>query len=233
MESGPYSAQPILHITKRGGRGLPIVKDDADRYRFLKCLYFLNDANHPTPWERDVDAISAGLHFERPDSWPGDREPYVDILSYCLVENHFHILLQEREEGGAGAYLQSLSNSLTQHFNSRYGGKDSIFGGRPDRRMVESERYLLYAFVYLNIKNTFEMVADSIEQATADFDTYFTQAMEYQFSSLPDVMGKRSSPIIVREIFADAFASPAEFRNFARDQMARYRAFLAEFEDMM
>jgi len=103
----------VLHIVKRGGRGLPIVEDDDDRYRYLKRLYFLNDANHPRGWERDVNAISQELHFQRPDSWNTDRDPYIDILSYHLHENHHHLLIRERKESGVHEFMKSLSASMT------------------------------------------------------------------------------------------------------------------------
>lgn len=88
----------IVQTIKRGGRGMPIVEDQDDRYRYIQSLYFLNDKNHPKTWKLDVDAVGSGLHFQRPDSWPDERDPYVDILSYCLLDNHHHLLLRTSGE---------------------------------------------------------------------------------------------------------------------------------------
>lgn len=219
----------IVHVTKRGGRGLPIVHDDADRYDFVKCLYYLNDANHPRPWRRDVDALGEGLQLKRPEGWPGERSPYVDILSYCLQDNHFHLLLREREDGGTHQFLKSLGASMTQAYNQKYNGSGSIFQGRPQKRFVESGDYLRKLFVYINVKNVFEQTDKSLDKAVEKFEDTFAQALNNPFSSLPDIMDQRSSPIIEKEVFADSFGSPAEFKEFAREQM-NYSVFVQEIE---
>src|SRR5690606_40372877 len=74
MSGKAYQVGSIVHVIKRGSRGLPIVKSNGDRYRFLKLLYFLNDATHPINWERDVDEVQKGLHFNRPKHWAGHRD---------------------------------------------------------------------------------------------------------------------------------------------------------------
>jgi REP element-mobilizing transposase RayT len=215
-----------LHIIKRGGRGLPIVADEDDRWRYLKCLYYLNDRNHPVAWERDVKALGAGLHFQRPESWVGDREPYVDILSYCLMDNHYHLFVHEREEGDVAAFMKSLNASMTQAYNEKKGTDGSIFGGPPKKKFVEDDVYLKFLYVYVNVKNLFERYPEGIQEAIENFDDAWNFALEYDFSSLPDCAGDRASPIVSQDMFRDTFSSTAEFKKFAREQMHRYGQFL-------
>jgi len=210
---------------------MPIVEEAADRWRFLKCLYFLNDANHPTPWERDVDRLGDGLHFNRPDSWVGERKPLVDILAYCLMDNHFHIVLKERQEGGAAAFMKSLASSMTETYNKKYntdGG--SIFGGRPKKRFVETDQYLKFLYVYVNVKNPFERHSEGLSTAINDFDAAFSEILSYPFSSLADCMDERNSPIVSLDMFSTLFASPNDFKEFAREQMHRYQVFLQDVD---
>lgn len=206
-----------VHAIKRGGRGLPIVKDDADRYRFLKCLYFLNDSNHPSPWERDVNAVSSGLHFERPDLWEGEREPLVAIHAYCLMDNHFHLLLEEIREEGIPKFLRSLSRSMTNHFNDRYDGQGSIFQGDPKYRVIEDESYLVNAQLYITVKNPMERFAGGLRAAIADFDAAYEFACSYPFCSLADHIGDRDSPIIHSD--SRSTHTPEDHRELAREFM--------------
>lgn len=216
----------IMHVVKRGSRGLPIVKDDSDRYRYIKCLFYLNDANRPIHWERDVRDIKKGLHFNRPHSWQKERDEFVDILSYCLHDNHHHLMLRARLDDGITRFLQSLGGSMTQVFNKKYGGRGSIFQGKPQKRIVESDEYLKKLYVYINIKNSFERYSKGFDAALNNFDSAFREAKDYPFSSLPDLIGDRNSPIIAKSYFNDLFESPREFQDFARDQMQRYQIFL-------
>lgn len=230
MSKKAYSQGSVVHVIKRGARGMPIVQDNADRYRFLKSLYFLNDTNHPTPWERDVDAISPELHFNRPQGWSGDREPYVDILSYCLLDNHFHLILREREVDGVSLFLKSLCSSMTLHFNERYDGRGSIFQGRPNIRVVNTDRYLKLLFIYVNIKNPFEIQSGGLAAAIRDFTSSWKQACSYPFCSLGTLMRDTKSPIIISDIFEDHFENKDSFQSFAHEQLRQYQLFLEELE---
>jgi hypothetical protein len=217
-----------VHIIKRGGRGMPIVEDDNDRYRFIKALYFLNDVNHPLRWERDVDALGSGLHFQRPDNWPGEREQYVRILSYCLQDNHHHLLLEEVQEGGVANFMKSLSASMTQAYNEKYDTEGTIFQGRPKKKIVETDEYLRLLYVYINVKNPFERYESGLEEAISNFEDVFTAALNYPFSSLPDIMKKRKSPVTATDMFDELFSSPDAFKNFAKEQMQQYEVFLQD-----
>ena len=223
--SSSYHTGSHVHVIKRGGRGLPIVKNDSDRYRFLKCLYFLNDANHPTPWERDVDKVDSGLHFRRPENWSGDRDPLVAIHAYCLLDNHFHLLLEEVHESGIPELLRSLSRSMTNYYNKRYDGRGSIFQGEPKYKIIDSDEYLVNAQLYIAVKNPMEKFAGGLKAAIESFDEAYDFACGYQFCSLADHIGKRNSPILAND---SKSAFPQEghrelAREFMRDGKFRYR----------
>jgi len=215
--SKPFTEGSYVHAIKRGGRGMPIVKDDADRYRFLKCLYFLNDANHPTPWERDVNEISNDLHFQRPDAWGGKRKPLTKIHAYCLVDNHFHVLLQEVDDGGISQFMHDLSSSMTHHFNQRYDAEGSIFSGPPTYRVINDDSYLTNARLYIAVKNAMEMYQGGLEAAFENLGAAYEFALSYPFCSLADHVGKRDSPIITKA--AVSTHSPDEYKKLARDFM--------------
>ena len=58
MRKEPYSVGSIVHIVKRGARGLPITRGESDQWRFLMLLYFLNDSSRREDnWEREVQKI--------------------------------------------------------------------------------------------------------------------------------------------------------------------------------
>jgi len=110
MRREPFSVGSFVHVMKRGARGGPIVRDENDRWRFLKLLHYLNDAKVPRNWERDISGEHIQSGFSRPDHWP-EPEPYVSVLAFCLLDNHFHILAQEKQEDGMSRFMQLASGS--------------------------------------------------------------------------------------------------------------------------
>src|ERR1035437_6659256 len=116
MRIEPYSVGSMVHVIKRGARGMNIVDDEDDKWRFTKTLFLLNDFYNDANWHRET----AHLKFlERPEHWP-KRKPLVRILAWTLLSNHFHLLLQETDEGGIARFMQKLGGSMTLCFNAKY-----------------------------------------------------------------------------------------------------------------
>jgi len=66
MRVEPYSIDSIVHITKRGARGMNIVCDLDDRWRFAKSLFLLNDSHTDPNLHRDMGKLPL---YVRPAHW--------------------------------------------------------------------------------------------------------------------------------------------------------------------
>lgn len=73
----------------------------------------------------------------------------IEILAFCLMPTHFHILLRQRVEGGVSKYMATLLNSFTRFFNSKNKRKGPIFFPRfrsvsvqTDEQMIHTSRYI-------------------------------------------------------------------------------------------
>ncbi len=216
MRKEPFSVGSFVHIVKRGARGGPIVRDDNDRWRFLKLMHYLNDANVPRNWERDISREHILQGFARPPEWP-KANPYVSILAFCLLDNHFHILVQEMQDEGISRYMQRLCTSMSLHSNSKYGERGTLFQSAYLARTVENDVYLQYLSAYIQVKNTFELAPNMHEK---NFDALFSWAQNYPFASLIDYAGKRTAQIIRHSVAQEIFPSFSEFESFARDMVA-------------
>ena len=95
MRVEPYVVGSYVHVLKRGARGLPITRDEKDKWRFVRLLYYMNDEFKDDFWERSTIELDL---FARPEIWP-EQKPIVKILAWTLMPNHFHLLLQETIEG--------------------------------------------------------------------------------------------------------------------------------------
>lgn len=192
MRVEPYSIDSIVHITKRGTRGMDIVRNLDDRKRFTKSLFLLNEVHSDAYWHREVANLSA---FERPSHWP-EREPLVRILAWTLLSNHFHLLLQEIREGGAAKFMQRLGGSMSMCFNLKYKEKGSIFQSAYHGRIVESGEHLNYLAFYILVKNVLEMYPGGLKAALTHFDDAWEWSTKYPFSSLTDITSGEPTPIV-------------------------------------
>jgi putative transposase len=107
-----------FHVTSRGSDRKPLFVDDADRQRFL-ALLLRNSA----------------------------RLKWVPV-SYCLMGNHYHLLVQTREPNLFPG-MRDLNGRYARYFNARYDRVGHVFERRYDGRLVQSGRYLLAASRYI------------------------------------------------------------------------------------
>ena len=75
----------------------------------------------------------------------------VELLAYCLMTNHYHLLVQQKESGSVSRFLQTLFNSFTQFVNAREGHSGTMFQGRAKSRQIDSDEYLLVALRYIHL----------------------------------------------------------------------------------
>jgi putative transposase len=205
-----------MHVIKRGARGMEIVRDKNDRWRFLKSLYYLNNNNYRVEkWERELNKSKTPL-FTWPAEWPV-RDKLVEINAFILMPNHFHLLLKEIRENGISLFMQGLSGSMTLSFNEKHQEKGSIFQGAYKGKLIDTDEYLKQVAVYIMVKNSFDLLPGGLEKAIKDFDGAWNKSLEYQFSSLADYGNRRNSPIIDRGLLGEIFDSPSKFKSFARD----------------
>ena len=194
---------------------MPIVRDDEDRNRFLLMLTHFNDAYQPENWFRDINSSRFAL-FKRPIEWP-EQKKIVHIVAFCLLDNHFHLLLEEIMEGGISKFMQRLGTSMSHHYNIKYKERGSLFQGSFRSRTIDDDNYLRYVIAYIQLKNALDMHGDKT-QAGKDFEKAYAWACKYPYSSLGDHIDMFERPIIEKTFLTDIF-SPVEFKKFGRDFM--------------
>lgn len=73
----------------------------------------------------------------------------VETLAYCLMDNHFHLLLRT-PRGDLPAAMHHLGLVYTRHTNDRVGRDGPLFRGRYRSIMVTTDRYLVCAARYIH-----------------------------------------------------------------------------------
>lgn len=213
MRVEPYSTDSYVHVVKRGARGMPIVRDEADRKRFVKLLYYLNDEFKLDQWERAIETLEL---FERPAEWP-ERSPYVDILGWVLMPNHFHLLLKIKKKDGLSKFMQRLCGSMSAHFNAKYKERGSLFQGAYKSCTINDDLYLRQVIPYVMVKNVFELYPGGYKDALKNFENAWRWGTsKFEYSSLPVYVGAIDSPLVRQEIVGELFPTSSEFKKHAR-----------------
>ena len=125
-------ADGTYHVTARGNERRAIVIDDLDRHVFLRLL------------GRTIDRFN----------WR--------CLSYCLMDNHFHLLIRTPEPNLPRG-MQQLKGSFAQSFNRRHARVGHLFAGRYGAQLIQRDAHLLTVFRYIALNPVTAGVCDRPE----------------------------------------------------------------------
>lgn len=195
MATRYYSFAPdeFYHIYNRGNSKQVIFKNESDYERFKKILYIANSTESFKLRElEEVDVFD----IER-------KEVLVHIGAYCIMPNHYHLLITPAQDGGVPKFMLKLATSYALYFNKKYNRIGALYEGPYRARFADSDRYLKYLFAYIHL-NPYRSHDDRVSNRYPKGDL-----SEYQHSSLPDYLGleRRVGAIISPDKFPKYFTS--------------------------
>lgn len=221
MRKEPFFVGDIVHVFNRGNRKQLIVKDDTDRWRFLQALYYFNSEYSPSNPMQTLQKILKS-DFNTKLVWPNEwstRDPLVKIHGFVLMNNHYHLILEEIKEGGVTKFMRKVGTSMTNRFNTRYKETGRLFQGAYKARRVDKDNQLRYLLVYIHVKNIFEIYKNGLENALEHFDDAFEFTARYLYSGLGSYFSKDhiTAPIVAKDMCQYIIGNKEEFKEFAKN----------------
>jgi len=142
----------------------------------------------------------------------------VDIASYCLMPNHFHLLVRAREEGGVSKFMQKLTTGYTMYFNKRYERTGALFQGKFKATHVNNDRYLRYLISYIHLNPVKLIEPKWKETGISNRERAERYLREYAHSSYLDYMGEArpAASLLERSAVPDYF-SETSFESFVTE----------------
>ena len=209
-----FSIGEYYHIYNRGTDKREIFADIHDHRRFSALLYACNSAIPVNISEH----LQKGRSFlELFDIERGDS--LVDVVVYCLMPNHFHLLVRERTEGGIVKFMGKLSTAYSMYFNSRNDRSGGLFEGRFKAKHIESDNYLKYLYAYIHLNPVKIIDPKWKEEGIKDRITALDFLKNYEYSSYLDWQGivRPETRILNREAGPEYFTSVKDFDSFVRE----------------
>ena len=193
----PFVPGEYYHIYNRGNSKQKIFRNEGDYQRFVALLYVTNTTNYLDL--RTAKTADDVFTFGR------DKEQ-VAIGAYCLMPNHFHILLTPLTEDGVKNFMHKLSTGYSMYFNKKYFRTGSLFEGRFKSEYVNEDRYLKYLFSYIHLNPVKLIQPDWREVGIKNIDATLHYLSNYHYSSYLDNGQTRiQTPIINRDSFPKYF----------------------------
>lgn len=201
-----FSVDEYYHIYNRGTDKRVVFIDEEDHQRFVDLMFLCNSRRNII--FRDIP-IGEAYVFERGDT-------LVDIGAYCLMQNHFHLLVREKMDKGVSTFMQKLLTSYSMYFNTKYKRSGGLFEGPFRATYVNNDEYLKYLFAYIHLNPV--KIIDPMwkENGIADLTKAKQYLGQYIYSSYHDYMGnkRKEGTILNKDVFPGYFSDFTEFEEF-------------------
>jgi REP element-mobilizing transposase RayT len=193
--------------------------DFDDYYRGIFCVYEFNTTKSVTIRERRAararfkQAIKEirgqtpvnikVVKVEKPLIWEDTRDLLVEILAFCLMPNHIHLLVRQLKKGGISKFIQKVGSGYAAYFKNKYGIKlkGHFFQDRFDAVHIKTETQLRVVFVYVHTNPVLIIEPEWKEKGIEDPEKAIKFLEEYKWSSYLDYIGKKNFPSVTEREF--------------------------------
>lgn len=190
----PFAEGEHYHVYSRGVDKRKVFLNTKDHDRFVALLYIMNQ-DAPFRMDNFLQKSKNGLK----DIFKEEREkPLVSILSYCLMPNHFHLILYEHAEGGISKFMGKLLTAYSMYFNTKYDRTGTLFTHPFKSEHINNDSQYMYIFSYVHL-NPISIIEGKWKDEGVKNKKEAEKFLEkYQFSSYQDFMGSdRPESVII------------------------------------
>ncbi|KKT72905.1 MAG: hypothetical protein UW69_C0077G0018 [Microgenomates group bacterium GW2011_GWA2_44_7] len=164
-----YLEHGYYHIYNRGVAKNNIFLDQQDYAVFLSYL-----KEYLSPPATLYSADSRGRDYQRKNFY-GE----IELITYCLMPNHFHFLLSQLKSRSIESFARSLLGRYVTYFNKRHERIGHLFQDVYKGILIKNDEYLLWLNRYIH-RNPTQILGDRIPLAS------------YKYSSYPAFLGLES-----------------------------------------
>ena len=133
----------------------------------------------------------------------------LSFIAYCLMPNHYHFLVMQREENGISEFMHHLNTSYTKYFNTSHTRTGRLFEYTFRAVEIESTEQLIHVSRYIHLNPI-------LANLTKDLN-------KYQWSSYLDYIGKRAGKLCEKDEILGIISE--------KDSMRKYEEFVLDHID--
>lgn len=200
----PLVKNKYYHILNRTIEGISLFPHESYCYRFLLLLRYYKYEHLPY---RFSTFMALNEKYKK-DFWVAIKKEsvLVNILAYCCMRNHFHLLLLQKTDNGISKFISRVSNSYVKYLNNKLDRKGPLFEGRFKSVLVETEEQLLHLSRYIHLNPYSAQIVDNKKDL-----------INYPYSSLREYVSGNGK-ISDTGLILDCFLNRNAYKQFVLDQ---------------
>jgi len=132
----------------------------------------------------------------------------IDLHCFCLMPNHYHLLLTQQQDHGISYFVGTLQNSLAHYHNTKRTHKGPLFLPQFHAVHISSDSQLLHVSRYIHLNPYTSSMVNS-----------FSDLYTYPWSSLPEYLNPNPNPhLLATNLISNLIGNPQKHRQFLEDR---------------
>lgn len=191
----PFVTEEYYHIYNRGSEKRIIFEDSIDYRRFLKTLKYYQ-IEGPKPKFSNFPNLTVNKLDE--------TKKIVEITAYCLMPNHFHLLIKQVKDKGITDFMSKSLNSYTKYYNTRHNRVGALLQGMFKAVLVENDAQLIHVSRYIHLNPISSKIVKNLDH--------------YRWSSYQEYTNPTSNGFCFKENILSLFKTSKDYQRFVLDQ---------------
>ena len=235
----PLINNEIYHIIIRGVSDSLIFKNDKDRYRAIFSLYEFNNRKHVDIRAKREEQRRKKKTKVRPSEIykniprENERDLLVDILAFCFMPNHVHLLLRQIRDGGISMFMRKFGTGYASYFNKKYKRQGYLLQGRFKSVHIKTNNQLKAIFSYIHTNPVALIEFNWKENEIRNYRNVIKFLENYRWSSYLDYIGKENFPSVTkRKFLIETMGGKRGCISFVNDWL-KHKTKTKEFSDIL
>lgn len=216
----------IYHIILRALDDNLIFKDENDYYRGVFSIYEFNNSIPVEIWLRRKQRKR-----EKLGDMISQRDLLVDVLVFCLMPNHIHLLLKQTSDNGITKFMRKLGAGYAGYFNRKYQRKGHVFQNRFKDVRIRNDNQLIAIVNYIHTNPVSLIEPDwkicGVKNLSPKEVINFLE--NYKWSSYQDYLGKQNfSSVTERNFILETMRVVGGCKNAVDDWILHKKDFMSQ-----
>lgn len=195
----------IYHIYNRGVEQRRVFLDRDDYMRFIHDLFEFNDENPAINLSHFLNQKSKCKEVGLPNIEREPRKLLVNLLAFCLMPNHFHLMVEQKRDNGITEFMRKLGTGYTNYFNQKYERSGHLFQGKYKFVDLKKDAHFIYLPYYIHF-NPLDLKFPEWREGKIKNCIEAVKFLEdYKWSSFRDYIDKKNFPSVTQRDFLNHF----------------------------
>lgn len=207
-----FAQDQIYHVFNRGVAALPIYSSHKHYLRFLQLIGYYRFINTPTSFSH---LMKQPLEIRQQiiDTLIKEDDLSVKIHAFCLMPNHFHLLIKQISERGIIKFMANIQNGYVKYLNIKENRVGPLFQSAFKAKRIETEEQLLHVYRYIHLNPITAYLVET------------KKLTQYPWSSLSSYFSGTSKKysFISTELISSFFKNQESHKKFIFDQIEYQR----------